>query len=363
VVPSASYAPPPDVTAAPPPVVNDNTGLPRSNAFWVGVDEPPDKSPQQAQLKETPRSSDEKDKQGKGAAQAGLAGKGQKKSSQDSIPLQQESPFGPPGRSTAKGKKPQEKALEKDIFSPFAAPKKGGGKEKGLVQKEEAFPIEERLGKEALNKGKGPASPFASPEKGGTKSEEKIAATTPSREKEVQAAPLQSDEREGGRGRERGKRFVDIEAPSLNPLPGHIIPIAQAAAAQATPYLSAQVIALFYQMVGTIAMMASQGISTTDVVLDSPSFANSIFFGSTITIEKYATAPDALYIRLTGSAEAVRTFNQNIPSLYAAFQHGNFKFRIGRIDASYTLERPVFRRKESGKEKGDLGGDIGERRK
>jgi hypothetical protein len=31
----------------------------------------------------------------------------------------------------------------------------------------------------------------------------------------------------------------------------------------------------------------------------------------------------------------------------AAFQTGHFSFRVGRIDAEYSTDRPVLRRKES----------------
>ena len=99
-------------------------------------------------------------------------------------------------------------------------------------------------------------------------------------------------------------------------------------------------------MIGTItAMVSPRGDSRTDFVLNAPSFANSKFYGATISIERFATAPYQLNIRLTGSNAAVTQFNQNIPNLLAAFQNKNFAFTINRIEAVY--EKPLFRRKDS----------------
>ncbi len=145
-------------------------------------------------------------------------------------------------------------------------------------------------------------------------------------------------------------------APSMLPqFSPDIQPAVQAAATQAASYLNPDTMALFQQMVGTIYVMNSRpGVSTTEVLLNSPAFAGSKFFGSTITIEKYATAPNALNIRLTGSTEAVNAFNQNLSSLVAAFEHSKFQFTV-RIETAYKIDkvdRPVFQRKGKGDEKG-----------
>ena len=171
-------------------------------------------------------------------------------------------------------------------------------------------------------------------------------------------APSTSSSKDSSTGKEGqsqtpGQTSATIVQPAVPQFAPDIQPLAQAAATQAAPYLTADTMALFYQMVGTIYVMtAPTGISRTEIVLNTPAFATSKFFGSTITIEKYATAPDSLNIRLTGSNEAVQSFNQNISSLVAAFEQGKFAFRIGRIEASYqTVDKPVFRRKERGGEK------------
>jgi hypothetical protein len=111
-------------------------------------------------------------------------------------------------------------------------------------------------------------------------------------------------------------------------------------------------------MVGMIYMQRNAGISSTEIILNSPALANSRFFGAKIILEKYDTDPGSFNIRLTGSNEAVTLFNRNISNLYAAFQNGKFNFRIGRIDAEYTTEKPIFQRKERTSEKG-FSGDGG----
>jgi hypothetical protein len=166
-------------------------------------------------------------------------------------------------------------------------------------------------------------------------------------------------ESNSGGKKHRDKQSIEIIAPSTTPMPAHIETIAQTAAMQSMSLVSPQIAPLFFQMVGTIHMMASpSGVSRTEVILNSPAFANSRFFGSKILIERYSTAPDAFNIRLTGTNEAVAAFQQNISGLYAAFQSRNFPFRIGRISAEYAIEKPLFRRKDSKGKAGDDGEDF-----
>ncbi|MBU6383565.1 MAG: hypothetical protein KGR16_04555 [Verrucomicrobia bacterium] len=162
------------------------------------------------------------------------------------------------------------------------------------------------------------------------------------------------------------QHHLDIELSSLPALPKNVQPLAMEATVQASSYLNPDTVSLFYQMVGTIVVMQNSepGVNRTEVVLNNPAYANSKFYGATITIEKYATAPDSFNIRLTGSNEAVVLFRENLPSLITAFENRKLNFTIGRIDVEYSMDRPVFRRKERGEGKGDTGGgDLGERRK
>ena len=46
-----------------------------------------------------------------------------------------------------------------------------------------------------------------------------------------------------------------------------------------------------------------------------------------------------------------------------AFENSNLPFRVNRLDVEYTMDRPVFHRKEK-QDRGDAGaGDLGEKRR
>lgn len=178
----------------------------------------------------------------------------------------------------------------------------------------------------------------------------------------VQIMDRGSGEKEGRQKGEESK-VHGVQGPSSNVIPftPEIAGNASNATTQLTPYITPEVQNLFTQMVGTIIIMTTPpGITQTQVVLNSPAFANSVFNGSVITLERYATAPDSFNIKLTGSTEAVNVFNNNLDGLATAFQKGRFKFRVGRLEASYEPTRALFRRKESA---GGTGSDVGDQTK
>ena len=114
-------------------------------------------------------------------------------------------------------------------------------------------------------------------------------------------------------------------------------------------------------MVGAIAFVGKQGFdnSRTEFLLNSKAFEKSPFYNSSIILERFATAPDSFNISLSGSAQAVALFNQNINNLSTAFskayEKGKISFRIGRLEASYAHERPLIQRKEkAGDKESDL---------
>lgn len=362
IIASPAYTPPPDLTAPPPPSDDDEedatTGaLPQSEDFWEDVDLPPDRTVPTQTMEESPKSAAKSfpGKKGAGAAETGK---------------KEASPFGLPGKPVMEGKgstgkkEAKEKAKpkgaeKKSLPSPFeqAAQKVPPLSQKPTPEKEGVattryFAPEEMAQREAKK----------SPVK-----EKAKASNLAARESDALPFRLAKEEQSGGGGasKDQGRKIVEIEAPSLSLLPASVQPGAFAATSAATPYLHPSTVSLFFQMVGTMYVMtAPPGISRTEIVLNNPAYAGSRFYGSTITIEKYATAPDSFNIRLTGNDDAVTTFRNNIPSLMEGFQTSNLPFRVHRIDAEYTIERPVFRRKERGEEKGETGsGDLGERRK
>lgn len=346
IVASPAYTPPPDLDAmeAQPEEDVEDSGLPQSDGFWEDVDFPPDHPTPPPAFQETP--------QAKMGREQPVPKADQKKKSEPLAAKKEASPFGPPGKVEKEAK-----SEKKKLLSPI---EEAAHKEKEAAQKKkktELFEERELQGR-----------PTTREEKGAVKADRKEKAKREESEATVQgAAWVQPEEREKGGGGKRGhdQKVVEIDTAAMKGLPAHIAAAATTAANQATSYLHPSTVSLFFQMVGTMYMMSGpQGISRTEILLNNPAFAASKFFGSTIRIEKYATAPDSFNITLSGSTEAVASFKDNIPSLMAAFQNGNFLFKVNRLDVEYSTERPVYRRKEKGEEKENMGGgDFGDRRK
>ena len=164
--------------------------------------------------------------------------------------------------------------------------------------------------------------------------------------------------REKEANKKRASEAVVARPP--DPLPPECQKLAQTIQTASSPFLNPETSALFFQMVGTIAYMenAKPGISVTEVMLNSPAFQNSPFFNTTIRIEKYASAPDSFNIRLTGTPEAIRVFNNNIESLAnaftAAYEDRRITFRVGRLETALAPERHIIRRKKESGGKEDL---------
>jgi hypothetical protein len=114
------------------------------------------------------------------------------------------------------------------------------------------------------------------------------------------------------------------------------------------PYttMNAQVLDLFERMVGVMTIMTDSKMTETVITLNTPHFASSVFYGSQIIIREYASAPKVFNIQLNGYPEAVALFQENEDDLMAAFQYGNYNFRVNRLETGHLTERPMFHRKE-----------------
>ncbi|MBN1914486.1 MAG: hypothetical protein JW769_01185 [Parachlamydiales bacterium] len=128
------------------------------------------------------------------------------------------------------------------------------------------------------------------------------------------------------------------------------LPIQERAAAitgKIAPYLDPELQPLFEKLIGSLIYVSKEGIERTQVTLNSPAFATSRFYGTTITIERYATAPDSFNITLRGNPAAVTLFNANIGNLLQSLQKSNQNFRIGQLVAEHEeVIRPLVRRKK-----------------
>ncbi|NGX34008.1 MAG: hypothetical protein K1060chlam1_00353 [Candidatus Anoxychlamydiales bacterium] len=127
----------------------------------------------------------------------------------------------------------------------------------------------------------------------------------------------------------------------LQEMPPNIAAQTQSISAPLTPYLHPDIVPLFEKMVGTIVQLQAKGITTTEVMLNSPAFQSSMFYGSSIVVQKYSTSP-AFNIFLRGPTQAVNMFSENLAGLFDAFKKANIN--IGRLEAEH--EKYTFKRKE-----------------
>lgn len=349
-IPSPSYSQPPSLSPSSNDTLSDED-LPQSDQFWNHVDLP-DQPIEKPQLKE--KSAGKNESVFDISEQRKKSGKQQIKTEGKQPKIVEPSPFGPPGKSTLKKEgTPHKKSATEDDSTPSGKYWTAEG------DSPTTFPSS--ISTKPSSKDKSTLRSKNEPLKGKTSPDE-LLPPVKGFTSAMDDASVRAEENERSEGVSRKQRkIVDIVSPSLPELPQNIQPMAASAATNAAPYLRPETMPLFFQMVGSILVMSTPpGISRTEIILNNPSFANSKFFGSTIEIIKYSTAPDSFNIRFTGSNEAVATFNANIPSLMAAFQTGHFNFRIGRINAEYTIDKPVLRRKES-KDDGSAGGQQQEK--
>lgn len=111
--------------------------------------------------------------------------------------------------------------------------------------------------------------------------------------------------------------------------------------------LPPQVQQLYERMVGVMTVMHETGVTQTTINLDNPRFSNSAFFGTQIIITEFSTAPKAFNIELLGNQQAVNLISQNTEELLAAFQTGQYNFKVNRIDTGYLPGLGELRRKEA----------------
>lgn len=246
----------------------------------------------------------------------------------------------PPTRPVEKGKK-GEKA-EKGEKKPPSVPLTGAPK-----KKETARPEAQEV-----------AAPYTPPQP--------MAQTAPTKEKpekEAIAPPLAKGAWEANEDldKDEGERLKKVvstkkEIPPTTPFPSTTAPAQAPVTLPGEPlqpvaapfaHLPAAVAALFERMVGVMTVMTNntKGVTQTTINLDTPKFANSVFFGAQIIISEYSTAPKAFNIQLLGNQQAVNLFTNNAQELVAAFQAGNYTFKVNRIDTGY-LSTPDVRRRE-----------------
>ena len=172
---------------------------------------------------------------------------------------------------------------------------------------------------------------------------------TPKKEKELLPIAEKTKEKEEEKKKQPEKEVKTGVSTVLQEFPPNIAAQTGSITSILTPYLHPDIVPLFEKMVGTIVQIKAQGVTQTEVMLNSPAFTSSLFFGSSIIVQKYSTAPDSFNIFLRGPAQAVNMFTENLSGLFDAFKKANIN--IGRLEAQH--EKPLFKRKEKTGEKGD----------
>lgn len=140
-----------------------------------------------------------------------------------------------------------------------------------------------------------------------------------------------------------------IPIPIPNVIPPEITP--------ATPYASLhpQVWDLFERMVGVMTIMNGSGITETTINLTGDQFKASPFFGTQITIREFTTAPKNYNIEMLIPSQVTKTVERNYNDLVAAFQAGNYNFKVNRLEwrelpAEEAKKRKVVKAKKKREE-------------
>ena len=105
--------------------------------------------------------------------------------------------------------------------------------------------------------------------------------------------------------------------------------------------------ALFEKMASSMIIMDLCQETQTTLVLDHPHLSGSVFFGTTITIKEFSTAPKAFNVEILSNPTAIATILQQQDHLLSLFAKGNFPFTIHRFDSGIqqeTMETPLINR-------------------
>lgn len=138
------------------------------------------------------------------------------------------------------------------------------------------------------------------------------------------------------------------------PIPINAPPPAPIAQAQAS-YLSPAVHELFQTMVGLVMVkqIINEGgpASLMEIALNNPEYANSKFFGLTIKITEFKSAPGVYNIELVGSSAQTQLLEAEKIKLISALNDNRYSlpFTVNRLDVSLKKEDKdfLFKRKES----------------
>ncbi len=173
---------------------------------------------------------------------------------------------------------------------------------------------------------------------------EKLASLPPQKEEEIAeemevGAPMQPQLPLGSWERikeESEEKKVEAALP-VSEIPKEIMPtgyeIPAPFSAAFAPFAKfPQMWELFDRMVGVMTVMTDSGITETTVNLTSEQFQASPFYGTQIIIREFSTAPKNFNIEILVPPQAVGQIQSNYNELVAAFQAGQYNFKVNRLE-------------------------------
>jgi len=107
----------------------------------------------------------------------------------------------------------------------------------------------------------------------------------------------------------------------------------------------AEIESLAEKMISSMQVLCSSGDTETSLFLNNPS---SLFFGTTVTIREFSTAPKAFNIEIRAASEVLAILNAGKQVLLSNLEKSEYAFSVYRIEThlQQSDERPLFHRKE-----------------
>lgn len=176
---------------------------------------------------------------------------------------------------------------------------------------------------------------------------------------EPSKASLEALEKKQKLQSKKREKIEDSNTSELPPSPPLISPINLAppspSPAPSASYLSPEVHELFQTMIGLVMIKQinsdTGGSSEMEIALNNPEYSSSKFFGLTIKITEFKSAPGAYNIELVGSASQTQLLEQEKRKLISALNDNRYSlpFTVNRLEVSLKKEDKdfLFKRKES----------------
>jgi len=95
---------------------------------------------------------------------------------------------------------------------------------------------------------------------------------------------------------------------------------------------------LFDKLCCEMLVMTGERSTQTTLVLQTDAFLNSPFYGATVMIEEFSTAPKIFNVSIKGTTEAISLLQTHTASFFRLLETRNFSFAIHRIDTDLLVD-------------------------